>query len=141
MSFLRDVLLIVFSIVVPIYTGVTGIFWGAPIADVLAVAITAAVMVRLWKQLSVEDGATAAEQTVLQPSRPGVIITIARKHGSAGKQVGQLVAEKLGVPCYYKEMTALAAQKSGLAKEFISSINSDENAVMRDLYLSTSVVQ
>lgn len=141
LSFLRDVLLIVFSIVVPIYTGVTGIFWGAPIADVLAVAITAAVMVRLWKQLSVEDGAAAAEQTVLQPSRPGVIITIAREHGSAGKQVGQLVAEKLGVPCYYKEMTALAAQKSGLAKEFISSINSDENAVMRDLYLSTSVVQ
>ena len=38
-------------------------------------------------------------------------------------------------------MTALAAQESGLAKEFISSINSDENAVMRELYLSTSAVQ
>ena len=38
-------------------------------------------------------------------------------------------------------MTALAAQESGLAKEFISGINSDENAVMRELYLSTSAVQ
>lgn len=140
LSFLRDVLLIVFSIIVPIHVGVTGIFWGAPIADILAVVITAAVMVRLWKQLNVEDG-TVTGQTVLHPSHPGVIITIAREHGSAGKQVGQLVAEKLGVPCYYKEMTALAAQESGLAKEFISSINSDENAVMRNLYLSTNVVQ
>ena len=38
-------------------------------------------------------------------------------------------------------MTALAAQESGLAKEFISGINSDENAVMRELDLSTSAVQ
>lgn len=38
-------------------------------------------------------------------------------------------------------MTAQAAQESGLAKEFISGINSDENAVMRDLYLTISVVQ
>ncbi len=48
----------------------------------------------------------------------------------AGKRIGQLVAQKLGIPCYYKEMTALAAQESGLAKEFISGINSDENAII-----------
>lgn len=141
LSFLRDVLLIVFSVIVPVFIGVTGIFWGAPIADVLAIAVTAVVMLRLWKQLKGSDSQPAQPQSVLQPSHPGVIITIAREHGSAGKRVGQLVAEKLGVPCYYKEMTALAAQESGLAKEFIDRINSDENAVMRELYLSTSAVQ
>lgn len=140
LSFLRDVLLIVFSVVVPMFAGVTGIFWGAPIADVLALAVTAVVMLRLWNQLKVEDGQPSESKPILQKSRPGVIITIAREHGTAGKRVGQLVAEKLGVPCYYKEMTALAAQESGLAKEFISGINSDENAVMRELYLSTSAV-
>lgn len=145
LSILRDVLLIVFSILMPMALGVTGIFWGAPIADVLAIAVTAVVMVKLWKQLKVADKAAtrdmAARQDVLRPSHPGVIITIAREHGTAGKRIGQMVAEKLGVPCYYKEMTALAAQESGLAQEFISGINSDENAVMRELYLSTSVVQ
>ena len=45
------------------------------------------------------------------------------------------------VSCYYKEMSALAAQESGLSKEFISGINSDENAVMRELYLSTNAVR
>ena len=124
----------------PRFFGVTGIFWGAPMADVLAIAVTAVVMVRLWKQLKGADGKVEAG-AVLRTSRPGVIITIAREHGTAGKRIGQLVAEKLGVPCYYKEMTALAAQESGLAREFISGINADENAVMRELYLSTSAVQ
>ena len=140
LSILRDVLLILFSIFMPRFFGVTGIFWGAPMADVLAIAVTAVVMVRLWKQLKAEDGKAEAE-TVMRSSRPGVIITIAWEHGTAGKRIGQLVAEKLGVPCYYKEMTALAAQESGLAREFISGINADENAVMRELYLSTSAVQ
>ncbi len=83
----------------------------------------------------------AGKQSVLQTSHPGVIITIAQEHGTAGKRVGQLGAEKLGIPCYYKEMTALAARESGLAKEFISGINSDENTVMRELYLSTSAAR
>lgn len=55
LSILRDVLLIVFSLVIPIFTGVTGIFWAAPTADVLAILITAAVMVKLWKELKVPD--------------------------------------------------------------------------------------
>lgn len=38
-------------------------------------------------------------------------------------------------------MIAIAAHESGLAEEFISNLNSDENAVMRELYLSTSAVQ
>lgn len=140
LSILRDVLLIVFSIAAPMVWGVTGIFWAAPIADVLAIAVTAVVMLRLWNQLKAEDVQPGAERPILQSSRPGVIVTIAREHGTAGKRIGQLVAEKLGIPCYYKEMTALAAQESGLAREFISGINSDENAAMRELYLSTSAV-
>ena len=140
LSILRDVLLIVFSIAAPMVWGVTGIFWAAPIADVLAIAVTAVVMLRLWNQLKAEDVQPGAERPILQSSRPGVIVTIAREHGTAGKRIGQLVSEKLGIPCYYKEMTALAAQESGLAREFISGINSDENAAMRELYLSTSAV-
>lgn len=52
LSILRDVLLIVFSCLIPIALGVTGIFWAAPIADVLAILVTIAVMVRVWKELA-----------------------------------------------------------------------------------------
>ena len=81
------------------------------------------------------------EQTVIQSSKPGVIITIARQHGSSGKQIGKQVAQRLGIPFYYKEMTALAAQESGLDKEFISDINKNAPNVLHDLYLSTKVVR
>lgn len=77
----------------------------------------------------------------LQPSNPGVIITIARQHGSSGKQIGKLVAEQLGVPFYYKEMIALAAHESGLDAEFISDIHKNSPDLLRDLYLSTGAVR
>ena len=140
LSVLRDVLLIVFSLLIPVAMGVTGIFWAAPIADILAILVTAAVMVRVWGELGngikVEEPAAA-----ILTSRQGVIVTIAREHGSAGKRIGQLAAKLLDIPCYYKELVAVAAQESGLAQEFISNINSDENAIMRELYLTTDPVE
>ena len=95
----------------------------------------------LIKMTSIFFQAPEAASTVIRPSHPGVIVTIAREHGSAGKRVGQLLADQLGVACYYKEMTALAAQESGLAQEFISDLNANSPALLHDLYLSTNVVQ
>lgn len=142
LSVLRDVFLIVLSLIVPMFLGVTGIFWAAPAADILAMAITAVVMAGLWKELSAAGERKITEPALpVYPTKEGVAVTISREHGSAGKRIGQVVAEKLGIPCYYKEMIAVAAQESGLAEEFISNLNSDENAVMRELYLGTSVVQ
>lgn len=77
----------------------------------------------------------------LKPSKPGVIITIAREHGSSGKQIGKFVANALGIPFYYKEMIALAAKESGLNREFISDIHKNSPDIMRDLYLSSNAVQ
>lgn len=89
------------------------------------------------KPLRADDGDAVA----LKPSKPGVIITIAREHGSSGKQIGKLVAQKLGIPFYYKEIVALAAHESGLDREFISDIHKNAPDAMRDLYLSSQVVQ
>ena len=80
-------------------------------------------------------------EIALKPSNPGVIITIAREHGSSGKQIGKLVAEGLGIPFYYKEMVALAAHESGLDREFISDIHKNSPDVLRELYLSSGAVR
>lgn len=77
----------------------------------------------------------------LKPSKPGVIITIAREHGSSGKQIGKCVANALGIPFYYKEMITLAAKESGLNRKFISDIHKNSPDIMRDLYLSSNAVQ
>lgn len=46
-----------------------------------------------------------------------------------------------GIPFYYKEMTALAAQESGLDREFISGVNRNAPQALHNLYLSTKVVR
>ncbi len=45
------------------------------------------------------------------------IITIGRECGSEGRVIGQLLAEKLGIACYDKELLTLAAKKSGMCEE------------------------
>ena len=52
-----------------------------------------------------------------------------------------MVAERLGIPFYYKEMMALAAEESGLSREFIEEINVNSPALLHQLYLGTDVVQ
>ena len=56
LSILRDGLLIVFSAILPTIGGVTGIFWGAPAADVIAILITGKVMMGVWRQLQPPRG-------------------------------------------------------------------------------------
>lgn len=87
LSVLRDVFLIVLSLIVPGFLGVTGIFWAAPAADILAIAITAAVMAKLWKELSAAEGNEISESALpAYPTKEGVVITVSREHGSAGKR-------------------------------------------------------
>ena len=47
------------------------------------------------------------------------IITISREFGSGGRTIGRSVAEKLGIPCYDRELIEKTAQESGYAEKFI----------------------
>lgn len=122
-------------------SGILGILLAAPIADLVAVVVILALTVPFFKKLGKSTAVENETEPIIKPSCEGVIITIAREHGTAGKQIGKLVAEKLNIPFYYKEMTALAAKESGLDQEFIFGLNTNAPHGMYDLYLSTNVVQ
>lgn len=47
------------------------------------------------------------------------IITISRECGSGGREIGRLLAEKLGYSYYDKELIDRVSKESGLAKDFI----------------------
>ena len=121
--------------------GINGILYAAPISDLAAVVVILGLTIPFFKELKGIEEIEVTEVRSIKPSVPGPIITIAREHGTAGKQIGAQVAKQLGIPFYYKEMTALAAQESGLDKNFISGLNEDGPNVLYDLYLSTNVVQ
>ncbi len=46
-----------------------------------------------------------------------IVITIGRQFGSGGRYVGRLLAEKLGIPFYDKELLSEAAKNSGICEE------------------------
>ena len=47
------------------------------------------------------------------------IITISRQFGSGGRTIGREVANRLGIPCYDKELVDQIALESGFAPSFI----------------------
>ena len=47
------------------------------------------------------------------------LVTISREYGSGGRIIGKLLAEKLGVPFYDKEIIDMAVEESGYSREII----------------------
>ncbi len=60
------------------------------------------------------------------------VITIGRQFGSAGHDIGKLIAEKLGITFYDKELVEMAAKKSNISNETIKDF--DEKASSSLLY-------
>lgn len=48
------------------------------------------------------------------------IITISREFGSGGRTIGKEVANRLGIPCYDKELIEKIAEETGYDKAFIA---------------------
>ena len=53
--------------------------------------------------------------------KTNTIITIGRQYGSAGRQIGRVLAEELGIKCYDKELLERAAKESGLCEELFEN--------------------
>lgn len=51
------------------------------------------------------------------------IITIGRQYGSGGHEIGEKLAEKLGIPFYDKQLLKVAAKQSGLMEQVIDSFD------------------
>ena len=122
-------------------SGIDGILYAAPIADLAAIVVILGLTISFFHSLKKETTKEKETVGIIRTSKPGTIITISREHGTAGKQIGKLVAEQLNLPFYYKEMTALAAQESGLDKEFISELDENAPHLLYDLYMSRDVVK
>lgn len=139
-SLSRDIILFVpLVLILPrVMNNINGILWAAPAADIIGVLVAGSLAMVYFRHLG-RDVTPAESSAAVAKSKPGVIITIAREHGSQGKKIGELVAKQLGIPYYYKELTALAAKESGIDKDYIKKVGSnDGEEIMKELYLTTS---
>ncbi len=61
-----------------------------------------------------------------------IVITIARQYGSGGRTIGKMLAEKLGVHFYDKELMKLASDESGINEALF--VNADEKIKSTSLF-------
>lgn len=60
------------------------------------------------------------------------IITIGRQYGSGGRELGQILAKKLGFEFYDEELVTMAAEKNNMHKDILKAV--DEKATKSLLY-------
>ena len=139
-SLIRDIICFVpLCLILPNFLGVDGVLYAAPIADAFGIAIAGTLAIKFYYSLGKIKTTDTVKNIAIEESRPGVIITISRQHGSAGKEIGKLVAEQLRIPYYYKELLAVTAQESGLSEKYLNELNArSDEGIMRDLYLSSA---
>ncbi len=66
------------------------------------------------------------------------IITVSREFGSGGREIGKLLADKLGIPFYDKELLELSAKNSGICEElFVKHDESYTNSFLYSLVMGT----
>jgi cytidylate kinase len=61
-----------------------------------------------------------------------LVITIARQYGSGGREIGERIAELLGIPIYDKELITEAAANGNLNEDVLKNV--DESAANSLLY-------
>lgn len=140
-SLARDIIFFVPLVIILPYVmnNINGILWAAPVADVLGIAVAVTLIVKYFHALNSTKVPKTNTAELISTSRPGPIITISREHGSQGKKIGELVAAKLNIPYYYKELTVLAAEKSGITEKFLQKLSTDDGKnISEELYLTTS---
>lgn len=61
-----------------------------------------------------------------------IVITIARQYGSGGRTIGNMLADKLGIHFYDKELMKLASDESGINEALF--VNADEKVKSTSLF-------
>lgn len=69
------------------------------------------------------------------------LVTIGRQYGSGGRAVGRLLADRLGIPFYDRELIELAAQKSGMSADAFERVDEKPtSSLLYSLLLNTSSI-
>ena len=123
-SFIRQIILLIpISLILAFCfkKGIYGVLYAGCISDALCFIIALFILLMEYKKLNTEEEIVDIKDSNGRYSYHGkhIVITISREYGSGGHFVGKLLADKLKLPFYDKEIISLAANESGLSKEYV----------------------
>ncbi len=105
--------------------GIDGLLYSGPVADSLAFTISLLLLIFEVKNLNKKILNDDEIEEVIEKTeviKEPVVITISRQYGSGGRYIAKLVAEKLGIKLYDKEISKMIAEKTGLSLDYIKKI-------------------
>lgn len=104
--------------------GLIGVLYAGPFADGLAFVISGILIIVEMKHLGkgkVKREALVDDTSTDKKVKDHVVITVSREYGSGGRYVGRLIADKLGIKFYDKEIITKLAEVTGLSEEYIEN--------------------
>ena len=123
-SFIRQIILfipIACFMAIYLHKGIYGVLNAGPIADVITFFIAIIIFYSEYRKLSIKEKSTNLEDIKVNDTYKGkkIVITISREYGSGGHYVGELLAKRMGINFYDKNLINLISEKSGLSKEYV----------------------
>ena len=127
-SFIRQIILfipIACFMAIYLHKGIYGVLNAGPIADAITFFIALVIFYSEYRKLSIKEKPTNLEDINVNNTYKGkkIVITISREYGSGGHYVGELLAKRMGINFYDKNLINLISKKSGLSKEYVEANN------------------
>lgn len=127
-SFIRQIILfipIACFMAIYLHKGIYGVLNAGPIADAITFFIALVIFYSEYRKLSIKEKTTNLEDIKVNNTYKGkkIVITISREYGSGGHYVGELLAKRMGLNFYDKNLINLISKKSGLSKEYVEANN------------------
>ena len=129
-SLSRQLLFLVPTMIILGYAfGIDGLLYSGPVADILGTIICVVLIgfeMKALNKLS-KSNETNTESTFenkvennkISDNSNHIVITISREYGSGGRYIAQLLAKKLGIKLYDKELIEKVKEETGYSKDYI----------------------
>ena len=104
--------------------GLIGILYAGPCADAIAFCISSGLLFFEMKKLGKSDRKSEAlcdDTSTDNKLSNKFVITVSREYGSGGRYVGRLIADKLGIKFYDKDLIEKLSAETGLTEEYIEN--------------------
>ena len=105
--------------------GLIGVLYAGPVADGVAFCLSSMFLLvemkKLGKAKETKSQALIDDTSTDNKLNKKFVITVSREYGSGGRYVGRLIADKLGIKFYDKDLIIKLAEKTGLSEEYIES--------------------
>lgn len=136
-SFIRQIMLFIpLAILLTSKIGLYGALYAGPIADTICFICVIFIFFSEYKKLGnmSEESEKDTNEKITSKGKNKVIITINREYGSGGRFVGKIIADKLGIPFYDKELINEISKESGLSKKYIEENEQKKHSLGSSIY-------